>query len=267
MFRYRLLETEAYRMLWTRKQQDNSVPLEDWLRSFNTRLDDWCSYARGREFEEKSLQKSKHILELSSLGRNLLRGRLYRPTPRVMYPSQESRLEYIKTAMAVADHYTKYCQQHRLIYPWFAGHNLFEIAIVTLDTAWLGSDWLSQYLDLEQVINCINDFPRLLREVALFWPAVGACADTVATLAEPVICRLDAICKYTEPPARDHVISNTLAWYLFPDSAFASEQRTGSVNLNDIELLDNGDIVMDGFEDFDWDMGSLNQGLFNSDFI
>ncbi|KAH8700223.1 fungal-specific transcription factor domain-containing protein [Talaromyces proteolyticus] len=265
---FRLLEREVYNMLWIQKPQYDSITLEDWLVSVNARIDDWCLRAQRIELRRKTLYGYKRVFEMSSIGQNLLKGRLYRPTPRVLYPSQESRLEFIKASMAVTSLYTQYCKQHRLIYPWFAAHNLFEMAIATLDTAWLGSDWLPQYVDLQEVICCIHDYPNLLREVALFWPGVRGCADTVTTLAEPVIRRLEAIYRNEEPPARDCTTSNVLAWYLFPDSALTAEQRTVEPNFNEIDISDieQFQLPMIGMEDFDWAMGEPEQIFLGLDF-
>lgn len=264
---FRFLETEVYSMLWMRKQPYSSIPHEEWLVSFSARIDDWCSRARVIESQQRSLLGTRHIFELSSLGQSLLKARLNRPTPRVMYPSQESRLEFIKAAMAIAEHYTKYCQQHRLVYPWFAAHNLFEMAIVTLDTTWLGSDWLSKHVDLQQVINTIHEFPRLLREVEIFWPAARACADTATKLGEPVVNRLEAIRQDGEAPARNDATSAIIASYLFPDSQLAAEQRTVRTDFDSIEALGFEDFAMDGLEDFDWAAVPLDQSLFTDDFI
>ncbi|EXJ85312.1 hypothetical protein A1O3_05987 [Capronia epimyces CBS 606.96] len=279
LWAFRLLETEVFSMTWVhtrqpqphRKPTPNSTQFEEWEHSFQARMEEWCSYARRIEQQQKASFGSENVFDLSNLGRNLLQGRLHRPSPRVKYPSQESRLKYIKAAIGIVDHYTRYRSQQRFIYPWFAAHTLFEIAIVTLDTAWLGSDWLSQYMDLQQIIDCINDFPRLLRQVALLWPAVRVCADTVAILAEPVLRRLHAICRYGEPPPRDDVTSNILAGYLFPDSALAAEQRTVGPDFDHIDVLGMGDLPLNmpgmDMEDFDWAMGPLNQPFFSLDFI
>ena len=113
-------------------------------------------------------------------------------------------------------------------------------------------------------MSCIRDQVSLLREVALYWPAIKACADTIASLAEPVLSRLDTIGRAgpLEELARDPATSDLLDWYLFPDSALQMDRNIITGTFDDLEWLNMEETLLGGWEDVDWSIESNAQGLF-----
>lgn len=203
-------------------------------------------------------------IEFRDVQLKFLLGRLHRPTPRNRYPSRKSRLQSIDSALSLADEYAKQRRHGRLFYPWFAGHILYEAAIVLLDTVWLCCDWLAGAVDMQEIAKCIRYYPNILHQVATFWPALDRCADTLVVLSEPILARLESPAGLILPSPSDDATSNELAKHLFPESGLALVERTmgtsGAGNsANDLPDFD--------FEDFDWNAEPLPEGLFDMDDI
>ncbi|KIW63093.1 hypothetical protein PV04_09970 [Phialophora macrospora] len=246
ILQFRLLESEIHGVLWT-EEPCKFTQLDDWYIDISTRVENWYSGAVEFAACQQPEDGPEQQLEISTLLMNYLKFRLNRPCPKVRHRSRQCRVQCIQSAMEVIEDYTRYYHHRRLFYPWFAGHLLFEMAVVLLDTVWTCSAWLRERIELSKVLECITGLPNLLRQVASFWPAVNSCADCVETLAEPVIRYLAEVI-FVESAIDLQDSTPLLSAYLFPESAPASLQNLAA----DTAAQDVDELDLDAFEQIDW---------------
>ncbi|KAH8806160.1 fungal-specific transcription factor domain-containing protein [Xylogone sp. PMI_703] len=207
-YAFRKLETEVHKVLYLERGLIGET-LDEWLTDVTMRIDQW--HSKALEFAPE------HKLEFRNVQLNFLKGRLHRPTPRNLQPSQASRIESVQASMRLAEEYQKQQRNERLFYPWLAVHVLFEAAIVLLDACWNSVELLIEHIRISDLIKCINKYPDILKRITPVWSDVEICVETIQSLSEPVLCRLERLSSNLEVSEPDLTISKRINAFLFPD--------------------------------------------------
>ncbi|KAJ9142981.1 hypothetical protein NKR23_g6871 [Pleurostoma richardsiae] len=222
---------------------------EEWFTNMTLRLEEW--YKKSFEFA------AEKKLEFRNIQDYYVRGKIHRPTPRLRQPSRASRLICIESVQALVEDYKRQRQQGRLFYPWHTGYILFEAGIYLLDTAWNCSPWLLEVVNCNEIIDCIREYPPMLRKVANFWPALETCTDTLEELSAPVLLRLETAVQGGMVTAglEDDLTTARIVEHLFPIADIG------------VQPVSNHESTPFDFNDFDWGMGGQFEIMGNDDIL
>ncbi|KAH8886270.1 hypothetical protein GQ53DRAFT_796879 [Thozetella sp. PMI_491] len=231
LYRFRALETEVHRVLYLRDStaMDNKSDLSSWFIEITNRLDNWL---------EKATEFSRYrMLEFRRVQYGLLKARLFRPTPRIESRSPEDRVKY----------YRHQIKRRRLFYPWHGVHNLFEAAVIMLESYWALRDYEPLNHQARHVLAVtLPDCLALVNKVGESWADAALCSTYLSPVLEEVFRAFSSRALTTEK----------LRKLLFPDGPLLWSSRL-SFDANQAVATDaslSADAVTLDVETTDWDV-------------
>lgn len=257
LYRFRALESEVHRKLYL--QQDKThrsrTDLNSWIGDVIRRLDAWL---------ERATDFSKYqMLEFRMVQYGLLKARLFRPSPGLEFRTPKDREQCFNACTILVEDYQRQTKRRRLFYPWHGVHNLFEAAVIMLESCWALRDYEPLRYQARHILAVtLPDCLALLNKVGESWQEAKLCSVYLSPILEETSRAYSdrALAQINEDKiAAESITTRKLQKLLFPDGALLWEFRTSSfepTNENDAVAdipLSLEPVFPTGSQDIDWD--------------
>lgn len=253
LYRFRALETEVHRTLYLQEEDDptthrTAADLNSWIVDISRRLDAWL---------EKATDFSKfQMLEFRMVQYGLLKARLFRPSPRLESRTTEERAECFDACSILVEDYLRQTKRRRLFYPWHGVHNLFEAAVIMLESCWALRDYEPLTHRARHILAVtLPDCLALLNKVGESWEDASLCSAYLKPILDEASRAFSDRALAQVDPARiaaESLTTEKLRKLLFPDGPLLWESRISS-GTSCYGISDPTSSLEPGIEDVDWD--------------
>ncbi|RAO71771.1 uncharacterized protein BHQ10_007783 [Talaromyces amestolkiae] len=257
LYRFRALETEVHRTLYL--QQDtrhrSRTDLNSWIGDIIHRLDAWL---------ERATEFSKYqMLEFRMVQYGLLKARLFRPSPGLECRTAEDREQCFNACTILVEDYQHQTRRRRLFYPWHGVHNLFEAAVIMLESCWALRDYEPLRYQARHILAVtLPDCLTLLNKVGESWQEATLCSvylspileETARAYSDRALAQMNA-----DRIAAESITTGKLRKLLFPDGPLLWESRSTSFEPTKEDSADAHialslePVVSTGTQEIDWD--------------
>lgn len=200
------------------KELEEGQTWEEWLATTDQSLRDW--------FEMLSPDEDPVAAELAfSTGLT----NLYRPSPRIPFPSQRSLLVAFEAACGSAQIYQQHVKCGFFRRPWLAAHNTFSSAMVALFCLRYGHEGICDRWSASEIFQMTKVFTmNLLTLASQGWSEISKYAGTYEKLLGPL---LDSVFTENASPSKSFGLSHDaeLARLIYPGPAHLEKLRFGNV--------------------------------------
>lgn len=200
------------------KELEEGQTWEKWLSTTDQSLRDW--------FEMLSPDEDQVSAELAfSTGLT----NLYRPSPRIPFPSQSSLLVAFEAACGSAHIYQQHIKCGFFRRPWLAAHNTFSTAMVALFCLRYGHEGICDRWNASEIFQMTKLFTmNLLTLASQGWSEISKYAGTYEKLLGPL---LDSVFTENASPSKSFGSSHDaeLARLIYPGPAHLEKLRFGNV--------------------------------------
>ncbi|OKL56114.1 hypothetical protein UA08_08655 [Talaromyces atroroseus] len=253
LYRFRALETEVHRTLYL---QDGSThrsrsELNSWMVDVTRRLDAWLE--RAKDFSKYQM------LEFRMVQYGLLLARLFRPSPRLESRTPEEREKCFDACSILVEDYQHQTKRRRLFYPWHGVHNLFEAAVIMLESCWALRDYEPLRHRARHILAVtLPDCLALLNKVGESWQDAALCSAYLSPILDEASRAYSDRALAQIDPARieaECLMTEKLRKLLFPEGPLLWESRM-SFETDQNSATDPApslEPVMSGMKDVDWD--------------
>lgn len=257
LYRFRALETEVHRTLYLQQDttQKSRADINSWIGDINHRLDAWL---------ERATDFSKYqMLEFRMVQYGLLKARLFRSSPGLEYRTPEDREQCFNACTILVEDYQRQTKRRRLFYPWHGVHNLFEAAVIMLESCWALRDYEPLRYQARHILAVtLPDCLALLNKVGESWQEASLCSIYLTPILEETSCAYSdrALAQINgDRIAAESITTGKLRKLLFPDGPLLWESRTSSFEPTneDSTAVDNPlslePEISTSVQDIDWD--------------
>ena len=218
------LQSAILEVHFQNKPLEDGQTWEDWLAVTDRSLRAWY---------ESVLPEEDHALAEMTFSQGITD--LYRPSPRMPYPSHSSLLTAFEAACGSAQIYQQHITSGFFRRPWLAAHHTFSYAMVALFCLRYAYEAIRERWSGGEIFQMTKLFTmNLLALSAQGWSEISKYAGTYEKLLGPL---LDAV--FTKATSTDKSFSPAqdaeLARLIYPDTAHPEKLRFGSsrVGLDD----------------------------------
>ncbi|EXJ85258.1 hypothetical protein A1O3_05933 [Capronia epimyces CBS 606.96] len=212
---FRLIECEIISTLFHGQPLAESfATLAEWMADVEDRIHAWRSQIHASSAANQDSSLSAQWMEMSlfaDIADPLIIVTLYRPCPKVKYPTVTNLIKAFKAAIKVGEGYSQQAQMDfgSPKYTFQPCYHVFSSAIVFLHTIRQCESVLASLFTLDDMTEFMLTFSRFFSLIAERWPAALKCLHEYHRLLEPVKERYTAFVLHLQSNSNSNANTNS----------------------------------------------------------